>query len=123
MGKYILKRLGLAVVTFFGITILVFFLSSMAPGTPLEMVMSTPNATAESVAKVEERLGLDQPVYVQYFRWLRQVVQGNFGTSYRTGNPVWKDVSERIGPTLMLTLTFFRCGYAECASKRCHCHR
>ena len=46
MGKYILKRLGLAVVTFFGITILVFFLSSMAPGTPLEMVMSTPNATA-----------------------------------------------------------------------------
>lgn len=105
MGKYILKRLGLAVVTFFGITILVFFLSSMAPGTPLEMVMSTPNATAESVAKVEERLGLDQPVYVQYFRWLGQVVQGNFGTSYRTGNPVWKDVSERIGPTLMLTLT------------------
>ena len=94
MGKYILKRLGLAVVTFFGITILVFFLSSMAPGTPLEMVMSTPNATAESVAKVEERLGLDQPVYVQYFRWLRQVVQGNFGTSYRTGNPVWKDVSD-----------------------------
>lgn len=105
MGKYVLKRLGMALITFFGITVLVFSLSYLAPGTPLEMVMSTPNATEETVARVEARLGLDQPAYIQYFRWLGQVLHGNFGVSYRTGNPVWKDVSERIGPTLFLTLT------------------
>lgn len=105
MVKYVFKRLGMSLITFFGITVLVFFLSCMAPGSPLELVMPTPNATEETVARVEQRLGLDQPVYVQYVRWMGQLLQGNLGTSYRTGNLVWRDVSERIGPTLLLTMS------------------
>ena len=52
---------------------------------------------------MEKSLGLDQPVYVQYFRWLIQLLKGNLGISYRTGLPVTSMVLERIGPTLLLT--------------------
>lgn len=105
MLKYITKRLLIAIPTFIGITILVFFLSSLAPGTPLEMLFNDPNASAESMALMEARLGLDQPVYIQYIRWIRELLQGNFGTSYRTGHLVWRDISERIEPTLILTFS------------------
>jgi len=105
MGKYITRRLMIGIVTFFGITVLVYFLSSLAPGTPLEMLFMDPNASKESVQQVQARLGLDQPVYMQYLHWLGQMLQGNMGKSYRTGHLVWADISERIGPTLLLTMS------------------
>lgn len=105
MTKYIIKRLLTAILTFIGITILVYFLSSLAPGSPLEILYSDPNASEESMAKMEEKLGLDQPVYIQYLRWLGELFQGNMGTSYRTSHPVWSDITERIGPTLILTFS------------------
>ena len=105
MFKYVGKRLLIAIPTFLGITILVYVLSSMAPGTPLEMIFNDPNATAEQMEQMRHKLGLDQPVYIQYFNWLGQLLQGNMGTSYRTGHAVWADISERIGPTLLLTFS------------------
>ena len=104
MGKYVLRRLMVAIPTFIGITVLVFFLAYLAPGSPLEMLFMDSNADAQVMADMEARLGLDQPVYVQYFRWVGQLFQGNLGTSYRTGLPVWEMVGERIGPTLLITL-------------------
>lgn len=70
MLKYIMKRLLIAIPTFFGITILVYFLSSLAPGSPLEMLMADPMATKEDMEALRAQLGLDQPVIVQYMRWL-----------------------------------------------------
>ena len=104
MGKYVLRRLLVAIPTFIGITVLVFFLSYLAPGSPLEMLFMDSNADAQVMADMEARLGLDQPVYVQYFRWVGQLFQGNLGYSYRTGLPVWDMVAERIGPTLLITI-------------------
>lgn len=103
MLKYIGKRILIAIPTFLGITVMVYVLSSMAPGTPLEMIYNDPNATAEQMELMRHKLGLDQPVIIQYFNWLVQLLHGNLGNSYRTGHAVWADVSERIGPTLMLT--------------------
>lgn len=103
--KYAVKRLLIAIPTLFGLTILVFFLASAAPGSPVEMLMSDSMATEEGLAKMEESLGLNDPVYIQYFRWVSQIVQGNMGTSYRTYQPVWGMVADRIGPTLILTGT------------------
>ena len=77
----------------------------MAPGTPLEMIFNDPNATAEQMAAMKAKLGLDQPVMIQYFNWLVQLLHGNMGASYRTGHAVWADISERIGPTLLLTMS------------------
>lgn len=106
MGKYIIKRLLIAAVTFFGITVLVYVLASLAPGSPVEMILAgTSNLTETDVARLEAQLGLDQPVYVQYLIWLKNVLQGNLGVSYRTMRPVTEMIAERIAPTLMITVT------------------
>ena len=67
MSNYILRRIGLAIVTFFGITVLVFMISSMASGSPLELLLSNQNISPAEVERQRIKLGLDQPVYIQYF--------------------------------------------------------
>lgn len=104
MSKYIMKRLLIMIPVFFGMTALVFFLSNMTPGSPID-AMITPEMNTEDIAALEHNMGLDQPVYVQYFKWLGRLFQGNLGNSYRTSQPVIRDIGERVGPTLMLTLT------------------
>lgn len=105
MPKYIMKRLLIAIPTFFGITILVYLISSLAPGSPIEMLMADPMATQEDLEVLKAQMGLDQPVIVQYLRWLQTLLQGNMGISYRTNLPVMDMVMERLGPTLILTIT------------------
>ncbi|MBQ9300236.1 MAG: ABC transporter permease [Clostridia bacterium] len=104
MKKYILKRILIMIPVFLGMTALVFFLSNMTPGSPVD-AMITPEMGVEDVEQLRHEMGLDQPIYVQYFKWLERLFQGNLGYSYRTSNPVIKDIGERIGPTLILTLT------------------
>lgn len=105
MLKHIAKRLLVSIPTFLGITLLVYLLAARAPGSPLSMMFTDSNASAEAMAAMEERLGLDQPVYIQYLRWLGELLRGNLGFSFRTGNAVWQDVSGRIGPTLLITFS------------------
>ena len=84
MGKYVLKRLGIALMTFFGITLLAYLLTSMMPGSPIDFIVSSnPNMTAEQVAALEEEMGINQPVVIQYVRWLGEFLRGNLGYSYR----------------------------------------
>lgn len=103
MWKYILKRLGVSLVTFFGITLLAYILSSMMPGSPIDYIVSSnPYMSAEQIAELEEQMGLNQPVIVQYFKWLLEFLKGNLGYSYRTGNPVFFDIIVKMGGTLLL---------------------
>jgi len=104
-AKYIGKRLLIIIPTFIGITILAYFLSAMAPGSPLDLILATQNIGEADLARLTELYGLDKPVYVQYINWFGQLIQGNFGQSYRTGGAVLPMILERIGPTLMITLT------------------
>lgn len=104
MKKYILKRILIMIPVFIGMTALVFFLSRLTPGSPVD-AMITPEMGVEDIAALEHRMGLDQPVYVQYFRWLESMFKGDLGYSYRTSAPVIKDIGVRVGPTLVLTLT------------------
>ncbi len=104
MGRYALKRILIAIPTFFGITVLVFIISCLAPGSPLEMILADPMATEEDFAELEHQMGLDDPIIVQYFRWLGNLLQGNMGYSYRTKLPVAEMVLERLWPTLLLTI-------------------
>lgn len=104
MTKYILKRVLIMIPVFFGMTGLVFFLSNMTPGSPLD-AMITPEMNATDIAALEHSMGLDQPIYVQYFKWLGRLFQGNLGYSYRTSQDVVRVIGERVGPTLILTLT------------------
>ncbi len=103
-SKYILKRLLIAIPVFFGITILAYFISSMMPGGPLEALATDPSLTAAEIERRKIELGLNQPVIVQYLKWLEQLLQGNLGHSYRTNLPVLSTILERLWPTLLLTL-------------------
>ena len=105
MFKYILKRLLQAIPTFLVITAAVFLLSNAAPGSPVDLIKSAGDLTPEAEQELRVRYGLDKPVVVRYAIWLGDMVRGDFGTSTRTNQPVWSLVSERIGPTLVLTLT------------------
>ncbi len=105
MNKYtfVIKRLLTAIPTFLGITVLVYILASLTPSSPLEILFNDPYATAEEMARKSKELGLDQPVIIQYFHWLTQLLQGNMGTSIRTNLPVMMMIGQRVLPTLILT--------------------
>lgn len=83
---------------------IVFFLVHFIPGDPASMILGE-DATQEEIENLRRQLGLDRPVFVQYFTWLGQVMVGNFGDSLYYGSPVFDVVVSRLEPTL--TLTFF----------------
>ncbi|MEE9437035.1 MAG: ABC transporter permease, partial [Candidatus Adiutricales bacterium] len=85
MKKYIFSRVLQALVCIFFITIIVFSLTRLS-GDPA-MLMVPPEATAEDVEKMREILGLKEPIYVQYWRFISKAVQGDFGKSLRWGVP------------------------------------
>ncbi|MCI7263398.1 MAG: ABC transporter permease, partial [Clostridiaceae bacterium] len=105
MNKYVLRRILIAIPTFLGITVLVFLISSMASGSPLELLLNNQNISAAEVERQRIKLGLDQPLYIQYFTWLQNFFKGNLGESYRTGQPVMKMILDGLGPTLLLTFS------------------
>ncbi|RNB88736.1 ABC transporter permease [Brevibacillus nitrificans] len=101
MFQYIVRRLLIAIPVLFGVTVFSFFIVNLAPGNPVEMFVN-PDTTQADIELKKEALGLNDPIYVQYFRWLGNLVQGDFGYSFSTYEPVLNMVSSRIGPTLLL---------------------
>ncbi|MCC8163064.1 MAG: ABC transporter permease [Lachnospiraceae bacterium] len=100
MFKYIARRLVLAVVVMFGISIITFCISHLVPGDPLvanlgQTAMSDP----EIVAAYEAKWGLDQPLPVQYINYMKNLFQGDLGTSIRTKQPVLSDLAQYIPAT------------------------
>jgi peptide/nickel transport system permease protein len=82
-----------------------FIIFQLAPGDPLTVFVNPHDFTAADAAQLAKRLGLDQPIHVQYLRWVREVLTGNFGFSYVTGRPVLTLILERLPATLLLTST------------------
>jgi peptide/nickel transport system permease protein len=101
MGFYILKRLVLAVPVLFGLTIIVFLIMAMIPGDPATAILGS-YATPENVAKLNRDLGLDKSLVEQYFVWIGNLLQGDFGRSYTLNRPVIDEVLERFNATLIL---------------------
>lgn len=104
--RYALKRILWLIPTFFGVTILAYFISALAPGTPLDFLID-PNSTitASEYEALRHQYGMDQPVIIQYLSWLSQLLQGNWGISFRTSEPVLGMILSRLGPTLLITVT------------------
>lgn len=100
---YALKRCGLIVYTLLVVSLIVFAITQVLPADAATMLLGE-NATAEALAAVRERLGLEAPMWLQYARWLGGVVQGDFGTSLRTGLPVAPLMIEALGRSLLLAL-------------------
>ena len=101
MGAYILKRLLSAIPVLLGITVIVFLIMSLIPGDPATAILGS-YATPENVEKLNRDLGLDRTLFEQYFIWLGNMLQGDFGRSYSLNRPVFDEVLERFGATLIL---------------------
>lgn len=103
MGTYILRRLFLMIPVLLGVTLLVFMIAKLTPGDPVHLMLGF-TATPERVALLREQLHLDDPVLVQYWRFVSGAIQGDLGTSFRTKYPVLKEILERLPNTLTLTV-------------------
>jgi len=95
-ASYLLKRLLLMIYTLLVVSLLVFGITQLLPADAAVTLLGQ-NATPEALAAVRERLGLDAPAWLQYWHWLSQALQGNFGVSMRNGLEV--------GPTLLTALS------------------
>lgn len=100
MWKYILKKLLLAIPVLLGITVIDYAIMSLA-GSPLDMLVG-PRISQGTVAARAAQWGLDQPIYMQYWHWLTEVLRGNLGYSYKSYQPVAELIGSHIGPTLLL---------------------
>ena len=102
MLRYICKRLLIGVLVVFCVSVLIFGIMQAMPGDPIELMADT-RTSPERVAEMKVRWGLDQPVPVQYFFWLRNILRGDFGISITTKQSVSYLIRERLPYTLMLT--------------------
>jgi peptide/nickel transport system permease protein len=102
-GRFLLRRLALTLPTLFGVVVIGFLLTRLLPGNPA-LVVAGAFATPDYIAEVERAMGLDQPLPVQFWRYLAALAQGDLGMSSATGRPVLADFLQRLPATLELTL-------------------
>ena len=102
MGQYVVRRVLTSIPLLLGVTLILFCLMQLMPGGPLAAYTQNPRVRPEDLEKIKVIMGLDQPVYVQYFKWLLALVTGNLGNSLFTGRPVAEMIFERLPNTLVL---------------------
>ena len=105
MGAYVLRRLLLVVPTLLGASVLVFALMRLIPGDVVDVMLGSDvvmNPAERAILRA--MFGVDQPLHIQYLRWLGSVLQGHFGTSLRTTQPVLDMIFQRVGITVELAL-------------------
>ncbi|MEI6873934.1 MAG: ABC transporter permease [Spirochaetota bacterium] len=105
MGRYIAKRLLSLIPVLFGVSVIVFFLVRLIPGSALQMYLGTQvEATPAQMEELKRIFGEDRPVPVLYVEWLGRLLQGDFGISLRTGRAVLPDILSRLPLSLELTI-------------------
>jgi peptide/nickel transport system permease protein len=110
MRDYLIKRLILLVPTLLGITLITFLVIQLAPGSPVERKLQLEEGikagsiTKDIIEQTKKLYGLDKPIYVRYWIWLRQIATLNFGRSYKDHRPVIDKIAERLPVTLSLNI-------------------
>ena len=106
MWLYLTKRLIIMIPMLLGITLVSFTVIHLAPGTPVELQTTmNPKASLEAQQRLKEIYGLDKPLHIQYWDWLKRMAFLDFGRSFSPDRrPVWDKIKERIGITLSLNL-------------------
>lgn len=104
MIKYVLKRLGIGLLTLFVLVAITFSMTKLMPGSPLQ----SKNISGETLARMEARYGLDKPVVTQFFIYCKNILKGDFGTSYKKIGVEVKDIiKDSMKPTISLGLVTF----------------
>jgi peptide/nickel transport system permease protein len=107
---YILQRLGLALVTIWAISVISFVIIQLPPGDFVDAYIANLSASGSMVSQQEAQslrqlYGLDQPVWVQYWKWISRVVQGDFGPSMEWGRPVTEVIGDRLWLTVVVSIS------------------
>jgi peptide/nickel transport system permease protein len=102
VGRFLARRLLFSVFVLWGVTVITFFLARVAPGDPARLIAG-PHANAEALAHVRALYGLDQPLIVQYAKYLGGLLHGDLGISFLTRRPVTVDLATYLPATLELT--------------------
>ena len=103
MLRFVVRRLLLLIPILIGLSLLVFFWIRALPGDPATALLGE-RATPEAIVAVNKQYGLDKPIYVQYFAYVKQTASGNFGTSQTSRRPVTTEFTERFPATIELAL-------------------
>lgn len=103
MHKYVLKRILLLIPVLLGVSLLVFAIMSLTPGDPAQLILGE-NAPKAAVLKLREEMGLNDPFFMQYFRFVKNAIMGDFGRSYTTGREVFGEIFARFPNTLILAI-------------------
>ncbi len=103
MRRFIVRRLFFGVIVLLGVILITFFLTRVIPSNPAAKWVG-PRATPEQIAKARIELGLDKPLYAQFWRYLTDILQGNLGYSLRTRQPIISDLKSNLPATLELVL-------------------
>jgi len=103
MWKYVIKRILTLIPVLIGVTLIVYLIMSLAPGDPAITILGE-QATTEAVAQLREEMHLNDPVIVQYGRYMINLLKGDMGTSYKTKKAVSLEISSRFPNTLRLSL-------------------
>ncbi|MCY4652303.1 MAG: ABC transporter permease [Dehalococcoidia bacterium] len=103
MLPYLIRRLLATIPVLIVVGLFTFFLLRLTPGDPAAVIAGN-ESTHEEYLQIRERLGLDDPIYIQLGKWSVRILQGDFGTSIRSGKPVFDLIKTRIGPSVSLTI-------------------
>lgn len=101
MYKYVLKRLAMMIPVLIGISIIIFTIISLTPGNPARLILGD-RASQEAIEELNEELGYYDPLPVKYFNYMKNLLTGDLGTSYRTGASVMSEIGSRFPTTLLL---------------------
>lgn len=104
MNRYLVRRLFLSLLVLAGVSVLTFLILHLVPGDPVYAIAGRQAVTAESAAAMREALGLNDPLPVQYQRFIGNILSGNLGTSIRSRRPVISMIAEQLPSTVQLTL-------------------
>ncbi|MBP2198175.1 ABC transporter permease [Pantoea cypripedii] len=105
MGAFLLRRVGQSIILLLLVSIIGFAALNLAPGGPLSQYALTPGMTQEAMQRIATQMGLNRPLPVQYFDWLSHLVRGDWGRSYRDGQPVLSIIFSHLPATLLLMCT------------------
>ena len=106
MEQYIFRRIILMIPLVFGVTTATFALIHLIPGDPVELMMSNARQlTTEEIDRIRDKLGLNDPLPVQYVRYLTNLLKGDMGDSVRSRSPVTYEIAQRLPDTIILTVT------------------
>jgi peptide/nickel transport system permease protein len=101
MTMYLVRRLGLALITLFLLSLIVFFAGQVLPGDPARAILG-PLSSPSAVRALDHQLGVDRPLVTQYWSWISGLVHGDFGESYQFRTPVWPFIQSALFNSIKL---------------------